>query len=65
MKKLYLPALLAIFLVNDFTVFAQQNPIPIWPKAPSGKYVCFTDEMEKYRRNATTSSDTHDAPFEN
>ena len=65
MNKLYLPLILALLLGFAFPVKAQLTPTPIWPKAPSGKYVCYTDEMERYRLHTTGNSLNHDIPFEN
>jgi hypothetical protein len=39
--------ILVLFTQN---LYAQLNPVLRWPKAPNGKIVCFTDEMEKYRQ---------------
>ena len=38
-----------ILLAGSNPTSAQNKPVPRWLKAPNGKYVCFTDEMEKYR----------------
>ena len=50
MKNLYLTVLVSvIILAGNNQSSAQNKPVQRWPKAPNGKIVCFTDEMEKYR----------------
>ena len=52
MKKLYLTFLVyLIILAGSNQLSAQNHPAQRWPKSPNGKFVCFTDEMEKYRSN--------------
>ena len=52
MKKLYLTVLVSlIILAGSNQLSAQNHPAQRWPKSPNGKFVCFTDEMEKYRSN--------------
>lgn len=66
MKKhlpVYAVSVILLTLVAQ-QLFAQFNPQPRWPKAPNGKYVCFTDEMEKYRQLVSGSINT-DLIFEN
>jgi len=51
MKKQRYPAWLSLLvvLVISQSIHAQLTPTARWPKAPNGKFVCFTDEMEQYR----------------
>jgi hypothetical protein len=66
MKKLLPTYTLCILLLVLFTqnLYAQLTPVLRWPKAPNGKIVCFTDEMEKFRQQV--SGKTNDEPaFEN
>ncbi|MEO6540214.1 MAG: M43 family zinc metalloprotease, partial [Ferruginibacter sp.] len=66
MKK-HLPTYtLCILMLVVFTqnLYAQLIPTLRWPKAPNGKIVCFTDEMEKFRQQV--SGKQNDVPaFEN
>ena len=64
MKIFYSTSLaLLILLVGSNQLIAQNKPVQRWPKAPNGKYVCYTDEMEKYRAVQTGLSDNN-AGFE-
>jgi hypothetical protein len=51
MKKQFYTYAVYIFVLTlcSQNLFAQLTPQARWPKASNGKFVCFTDEMEKYR----------------
>ena len=54
MKNLYAAGIVFYLLfAGDNPSFSQNRPEPRWPKTSTGKYVCFTDEMEKYRLTET------------
>ena len=53
-----------VLAISSQNAFAQLAPQARWPKAPNGKFVCFTDEMEKYRFAMSGQTDNQ-ASFEN
>ena len=64
MKNFYQRILILLFVFTAAnSVYAQNNPVPRWAKAPNGKFVCYTDEMEKYRYTNSGLKDNN-AAFE-
>ncbi len=57
-KQFYINYLCIILLILcTQNLNAQLTPQVQWPKSPNGKYVCFTDEMEKYRHAISGQTD--------
>jgi Pregnancy-associated plasma protein-A/Secretion system C-terminal sorting domain len=56
-KNLYISSLLLSCLVLSVVASAQREPEAMWPKTPSGRIRCFTDEMDAWRKqqNGITS----------
>src|SRR4030095_3027281 len=61
MKNLYFSILFA-FAVSQ--TFSQIRPAAKWPKNQQGKYRCFTDEMDAWRKGVSNSIHSKTA-FEN
>ena len=61
MKKLYFCLLLCTAVSQSHS---QNNPLARWPKSSTGKYRCFTDEVDLWRRGQTNISAQKKA-FEN
>ena len=62
MKKIYIKGIVILFLSACFNhSYSQNKPQQKWPKAPNGKIVCFTDEMEQYRLQKSGLNDKNTA----
>jgi hypothetical protein len=49
-KTLYTIFLLAVCTLLSISLAAQKNPEPIWSRSPTGNYRCYTDEVDKWRK---------------
>src|SRR5262245_58175947 len=61
MKKLYFSIL---FLFALFQSYSQIPPAARWPRTQQGKYRCFTDELDVWRKGQTNATNSKTA-FEN
>ncbi len=55
-RNLSTSSLVAICILLSSYLSAQRNPEPIWARSPSGNYRCYTDEVDKWRRQQSGNS---------